>query len=207
MVSVPKHGSWVAHPIQDRPAIPRPTLLLVADLYLLGLLVFLARWLVGSLLDPASLSDPSSAPPVIMDAQLDVARATLAFGLPLVLAAVTLFRLRFPERTGWPWTPLLASWIGLAFAETLIASPDFTATTFVVGVPPALLIAAHQTYLRRVSGQPPLAPPWTRRRRVLTVIVGLAVAIWVAAYVILAVVSIRDLFGPLSPEFFPGAPV
>ena len=121
----------------------------------------------------------------------------------MVLVAVTAYRLRFADRATWPWTPLIVAWIVVAFAETVIATADFTATAFVLGSIPAALIGTHQRYLRRAAGQSPKPLPWTRPRRVLIVVVGAAIAIWVFAYLVIGVASISDFFRPLVSRLLP----
>jgi len=181
----------------------RPKALLLADLTLLGLFLMLGRWLIGGLLSAGFLADRHDVPPFVADAGLDSLHALVAFGPPLVLVVVTAYRLRFPDRATWPWTPLIVAWIVMAFAETVIATADFTATAFVLGFVPAALIGTHQRYLRRAAGQSPKPLPWTRRRRVMIVAAGAAIAIWVFAYLVIGVASISDYFRPLLPGFFP----
>ena len=197
-------STWSPSHLRMRPDVySRPKALLLADLALLGLFLMLGRWLIGGLLSAEFLTDNSNVPPFVANARLDTVHALLAFGLPMVVVAVTAYRLRFTGRATWPWTPLIVAWIVVAFAETVIATADFTATAFVLGSIPAALIGTHQRYLRRAAGQSPKPLPWTRRRRVLIVVAGAAIAIWVFAYLVIGVASISDFFRPLSPGFFP----
>lgn len=190
-----------------RPASRRPRSLLAVDIYLLGLLLLLLYWLAGSLFRTGFLADPGSVPPLVVDARLDGTRALVAFGLPLALVAVTAIRVRFADRVTWSWTPLMAAWLVVAFAESLIADADFTASVLLLGLFPAMVIGHEQDYLRRAAGQSPEDIPWSPLRRWLTALIALIVVAWVAVYIISGVLEIRDIFGPLLPEFFPRAPV
>ncbi len=193
-MSVSQPGSWASRTGQAHSKVlRRPRSLLVADLFLVGMFVALARWLLGGLFVSGFLADPDSVPPFVVDAGLDGLQALLAFGLPLVLVAVTAFRLRFTHQARWPWTPLIIAWVGLAFVETPIASPDFTAAVFVVGAFPALLIGNHQRYLRQAAGLPWMEPRWSPLRRTLTLIGAIVVVVWIAAYFFGAVMSMMDM--------------
>ncbi len=197
-------SSWAPSHLRIRPDVySRPKALLLADLTLLGLFLLIGRWLIGGLLSTEFLADNRNVPPFVANAGLDSLHAVLAFGLPLVLVVITAYRLRFADRATWPWTPLIVAWIVVAFAETVIATADFTATAFVLGSIPAALIGTHQRYLRRAAGQSPKPLPWTRRRRAVIVVAGAVVAIWIFAYLVIGVASISDWFRPLLPGFFP----
>jgi hypothetical protein len=186
-----------------RKASRRPRSLLAVDLYLLALLLVLAYLLAASILTPGFLANPNSVPPAILDARLDTTRAVVAFLLPLALVAVTAVRVRFAEQVTWRWTPLMAAWLVVAFAESLVAGPDFTAIVLALGAFPAVVIGHEQDYLRRAAGQSPDDAPWSPLRRRLTAIIALIVVIWIAAYIIGGVLGIHGLFGPL-PFGWPG---
>jgi hypothetical protein len=185
----------------------RPRTLLAVDIYLLGLLLVLLFWLLGSLFVTGFLADPGVVPPFVIDAQLDIVRAVAAFGLPLVLVGVTAIRVRFADRVTFAWTPMIAAWLIVAFAEWVIASADFTAGVLLLGAFPAVVIAHEQDYLRREAGQPPEDVRWSPLRRRLIALIALIVVIWVVAYIIAGVLGINDMFGPLLPQGFPRAPV
>jgi hypothetical protein len=203
-MSESQSSSWAPCPLRMRPDVyRRPRALLLADLILLGLFLVLVRWLVGGLLSAGFLSDPGNVPPFVAEASLDSLQTLLVFGLPLVLVVITAFRLRFAARATWPWSPLTVAWVALAFAETAVATPDFTAAVLGGGLIPAALIGTHQSYLRRAAGQSPKDRPWTRLRRTLTVSASFVVAIWVLVYVVSGAASIADYFRELGPEFFP----
>ncbi len=186
-----------------KPASRRPRSLLLVDLYLLGLLLILLYWLVGSLFVTGFLANRGTVPPLVVEAGLDPLRATIAFGVPLALVAVTAIRIRFASRVTWPWTPLIAAWLVVGFAESLFAGPDFTAAVLLLGAFPAVVIGHEQDYLRRAAGQSPDDIPWSPLRRRLTAIIALIVVIWIAAYIIGGVLGIHGLFGPL-PFGWPG---
>ena len=148
------------------------------------------------------LADRGRVPPAVVDAGLDPLRATLAFGLPLVLVAVTEFRLRLPARATWPLTPLIVAWLVIAFAETAIASADLTAIVLAAGVIPAVLIGSHLGWLRRVAGRSPEGPRWTRLRRLLTMTAAIVVAAWTCVYLFLGMIEASGQVR-LPPGLFP----
>lgn len=205
-MNVSQPGSRVSRLARERIGLRRPRLLLLAELFLLGLFLLGLRWLVGALFEPGFLSDRASAPPAIVDAHLDRFRATVALVLPLLLVAVTLYRLRFPARATWPWTPIIVAWLVLAFAETVIASPDLTAAVLALGLVPMLLINHHQPYLRRAAGQAPEDRPWSPLRRWLTALTALAVVAWSAVYLILGAIGASSQFFHLPPGLYGGWP-
>jgi len=185
----------------------RPRSLLLVDLYLLVWFLILLYWLAGSLLIQGFLADPQRVPPFVVDAGLDLASALVAFGMPLALVALTAIRVRFAERVTWAWTPLTSAWLIAAFAESLVAGADFTAAVLLMGAFPAVVISHEQDYLRRAAGQSPEDARWSPLRRRLTAMIALVVVSWIVIYIISGVLAIRDIFGPLLPEFFPRAPV
>jgi hypothetical protein len=185
----------------------RPRSLLAVDIYLLVLLLVLLFWLLGSLFVTGFLADPSVVPPLVIDAHLDTARAAAAFALPLVLVAATAIRVRFAARVRFAWTPLIAAWLSVAFAEWVIASADLTAGVLLLGTFPAVVIAHEQDYLRREAGQSPEDVHWSPLRRRLIALIALIVVIWIVVYILAGVLAINDMFGPLLPQGFPRAPV
>jgi hypothetical protein len=195
---------WAPRP-EMKPYEPyrRPRTLLVVDIILAAYLLVLARFLAGVLLVPGFLSDPSSVPPAVIDANLGVPAAVLAFGLPMILAALALFRARRPARSPWTWSQLAAAWIILAFAETPLASADLTAVVLVAGFVPAALIGNQQVYLRRLAGEPLEDARWSRRRRLLILATSATVVAWLFVYLTVGAAAIRDLLPPLPFEAFP----
>ncbi len=181
----------------------RPRLLLFVDLYLLVLAVALTYWLIGSLLVDGFGTDPARVPPFVANAELDAVWMALALGLPLALVAVTGLRVRFARRLTWPWTPLIAAWLIVAFTESLIGGPDFAGAVLLLGVFPAVVISHEQDYLRREAGQSPVDAPWSPLRRRLTAIIALIVVAWVVVYVVAGVTGISDVFGPLRSFGWP----
>ena len=158
--------------------------------------------MIGALVEPGFLGDPASAPPAVVDAHLDVPRAVLAFGLPMLLSLLALARSWWPRRCAWTWSHLAAAWLVFAFAETALASPDVTIAVLGAGVIPAAAIGSSQIYFRRAVGLPWQAPPWTRRRRNLMIIVTVTVVTCVTVYVLLAVVTLAGWLPPGYHEFF-----
>ncbi len=206
-MSESRPGSMASRPSRIRPDFyQRPRVLLIADLSLIALFVVLLRWLVGGLLSADFLTNLGGVPPLIADAHLDGLHALLAFAPAMALVALTAIRLWLPGRLTWPWSPLIAAWVVIAFSETIIATPDVTAAAFGAGLIPAVLIGTHQRYLRRAAGQSPNNPPWTRLHRNLTLIGSFAVTIWVVVYLVAGVISIMHLFGPFPFEAFPHGP-
>jgi hypothetical protein len=205
-MGVTELGSTSSTPAPTRHftrASHRPRLLLVVDVYLLVLAVALTYWLIGSLLADGFGTDPAKVPPFVANAELDAVWIALALVLPLVLVAITGLRVRFASRLTWPWTPLIAAWLIVAFTESLIGGPDFTAAVLLLGVFPAVAISHEQDYLRREAGQSPVDAPWSPLRRRLTAIIALIVVAWVVVYVVAGVMGISDFFGPL-PFGWPG---
>lgn len=198
---------WASHPPEPvSRELRRPRLLLLADAALVLLLVALAQWLTGSLVEPGFLADPDRVPPFVIEAGLDRSRAAALFGLPLALVAVTSFRLWFPSRATWPWTPLIVAWLALAAAEGLVANPDFAAGVLACGSVPAVVIGTHQPYLRRASGHSHLDRPWSALRRALTLVAAAAVTVFVAAYFFGAVIQMMDAYDLEGLPRFPVGP-
>jgi hypothetical protein len=210
-VTVSRRGSTTALLAGMRRQIRRPKLLLLADLILVLALLALAYWLVGALLIPGFLADPARVPPFVVEAQLDPVRAVLVLGPLLVLAAVTEYRLRFPARARWPWTPLIVGWLGVAIGAGVVASPDFAASILLIGGVPAVLIGNNQGYLRRQAGLDPRPERWSRLRRVLTVIAAVVVVAWLALYLLGGILSAWQILDPngvpILPPNYPRAPI
>ncbi len=188
--------------------VHRPRALLVAEVYLVVLALAVGRVILGGLLDPGFLSSADNVPPFVVDAALSGPLAVLAFGLPIVLVPFALAGTRLPGRVPWSWTLLAAAWLVIAFAETVVASTDFTAAVLLLGAIPAALIGSSLMYLRRVAGQP-WKVKWSRRRTVAIVAVVVLVSAFWAVYLYSGVMGadFRFLlppglnsagFGPLS---------
>jgi hypothetical protein len=202
-MNVSQQGSTLARPIRPNREFRRPKLLLVADVALGVAFVFLAYWLVGSLLVRGFLTDPGHVPPFVIEAGLEPVQAVLVLGPLLGLVAATEYRLRFPARATWLWTPLLVAWLGIAFAAGVIASPDFTASILLIGGVPAVLIGNNQGYLRRQAGLDPRPERWSPTRRIVTVIAALLVVAWLVVYGIGGILTAWNAFDPNGPAVFP----
>jgi len=190
LVDLPKPGYWTAkHPTELRPAWRRSRWLLLTDAILIVLAIALVRWLIGTLAVPGFLNDPDNVPPLIVEARLGTLEAAILFSAALALDVAAAIRLWLASRLTWPWTPLLVAWLGLAILGFLIASADVAAGVLACGAVPALTIGLNQRYLRHAAGQSPDAPPWSRLRRVLTVVTACVVAGFVTVYFFAAVLQ------------------
>jgi hypothetical protein len=200
-VDLPEPGFWSAkHPTELRPAWRRSRWLLLTDAILVALAIALVRWLIGTVAVPGFLDTPDNVPPLIVDARLGMLEAAILFAASLALVVATASRLWLVSRLTWPWTPLLVAWLGLALAGYLLGSADIAAGVLACGAVPALTIGLNQRYLRHVAGQSPDAPPWTRLRRVLTLVTACVVAVFVVVYFFAAVLQgWRDLPAGVFP--------
>jgi hypothetical protein len=181
-------------------------MLLVADLLLVGIVLANGRVIAGALLVPGFLGDGSNVPPAVVDADLGVPSAVIAFGLPALLAALALFRARRPGRAPWTWSQLGAAWVILAFVEIPLASADLTAMVLVIGFLPAVLIGLQQSYLRRLAGEPREDARWSPLRRTLIVVTCTVVVAWLFGYLVVGAQSIFHLWQQPPAEFFPNLP-
>ncbi len=209
-MTVSRQGSTTSLLARERRNSRRPRLLQVADVVLFVALATLAYWLAGTLLVPGFLADPALVPPFVVEAELDPIRAALVFGPLLALVAVTIYRLRFPARATWPWTPLIVAWLAIAFAAGAIASPDVTASILLIGGVPAVLVGNNQGYLRRQAGMDPRPERWSPLRRTLILVASVVVVAWLALYLLNGIITAWNATLPDGLPFFqqyPRAPI
>jgi hypothetical protein len=173
--------------------VQRPKALLVAEVYLVILVLAAGRLMLGALLVPGFLASPDNVPPLVVDAALSVPLAIVAFGLPICIVPFALAGTRLPGRVPWSWTPLAAAWLIVAFAEMPLASADFTAAVLMLGALPAVLIGSSLVYLRRIAGRP-WKTRWTRRRTVLIAVAVVVIGAFWAVYLISGVIGMDFRF-------------
>ncbi|MEO7229309.1 MAG: hypothetical protein ABIZ30_01810 [Candidatus Limnocylindrales bacterium] len=190
----PPPGFWAAkHPVPVPTT--RPRILLLADLYVTLIAVLLGRLLLGGLLVPGFLSDPGNVPPYLAAAALDAPHIVVGFGLPVVVAGLVLFRLRWPERLSLSWGDLGALWVLVALLETPVVDPTFTLALLLGAIIPAIVVGSAQSWFRADQQPARISGPWLRARRLIPRIAVWAALGWTVLYVIIVFPEMMELAG------------